>query len=142
MAGAAIHGTPRRVARQPGTTVIDVTEDGNWLVTSIDPDAPACEVWLGGDPSNARPVPLPSKDGNVARSRDGRRAARQLDHDVIQYSSASEDALWRLIPPERLGVRACVFSRDGERLLVLGREHRVFMWELGKLREELALRKF
>lgn len=135
-------GAPRRVARQPGTTVIDVTEEGNWLVTSVDPDAPPCEAWLGGDPGTAHPVSLPGKEGDVVHSRDGRRGARQLDHDVIQYSSASESALWRLIPPERLGVRACVFSLDGERLLVLGREHRVFVWELGKLREELALRKF
>jgi hypothetical protein len=135
-------GTPRRVARQPGTTVIDVTGDGTWLVTSIDPEAPACEAWLRGDPSTAHPVPLPKKEGHVVVSRDGSRRASQLDHDVIKYSSTSEAASWRLIPPERLGVRACVFSLEGDRLLVLGREHRIFMWELGRLHEELARRGF
>ena len=134
--------TPIRVDRQPGTTVIDVTDDGTWLVTSLDPEAPPCEAWLGGDSKTARAVPLPVKAENVTPSRDGRRSARVLDQDVIQYSSTGEGAPWRLIPPERLGIRGCVFSRDGNRLFVLGHEHRLFVWEVGKLREELALRKF
>ena len=135
-------GTPHRVPRQPGTTIIDVTDDGTWLVTSIDPEAPPCEAWIGGDPSTARPVPLPVREKLAAQSRDGHRSARPMDDDEIKFSSKNDDASWRLIPPERLGVRACVFSLDGERLIVLGREHRVFVWELGKLREELARRKF
>jgi WD40 repeat protein len=135
-------GQARRVPRQPGTTIIDVTDDGTWLVTSIDPEAPPCEAWSGGDPDTARPVPLPAKHENVVQSRDGSRRARHLDDDVIEYSSTSHTASWRLTPPERLGVRACVFSPDGERLFVLGREHRVFTWELGTLREELARRGF
>jgi len=135
-------GKARRVPRQPGTTIIDVTDDGTWLVTSIDPEAPPCEAWSGGDPDTARPVPLPAKHENVAHSRDGSRRARHLDDDAIDYSSANDTTSWRLTPPERLGVRACVFSPDGERLFVLGREHRVFMWDLGKLREELARRGF
>jgi WD40 repeat protein len=134
-------GTRRRVPRQPGTTVIDVTADGTWLVSSIDPEAPPCEAWRGGDPATARAVPLPAKDLHVIRSRDGRHHARQLD-DVIKYSSTGDGVAWKLVPPERLGIRDCVFSMDGDRLFVLGREHRLFVWDLGTLREELARRKF
>ena len=68
-------GLPRRVPRQPGTTVIDVTEDGTWLVTSIDPDAPACEAWVGGDPSTAKPVPLPANDPRRVKTRTGQGGA-------------------------------------------------------------------
>jgi WD40 repeat protein len=135
-------GDPRRVARPPGTTVIDVSPDGAWLVTSIDPEAPPCEAWPGGNPDRAHPVPLPVREKNAAISRDLRRRATQLDGDVIKFSSSIEGASWRLTPPERIGVHACVFSLDGKRIFVLGREHRIFVWDLGMLRAELERMKF
>ena len=128
---------PNRVPRQPGMTVLDVTADGTWLVASIDPDAPPCEAWPGGNPDGAHPVPLPVKDRTVTRSPDQRQRASLLEHDVIKYASASEDASRRLTPPERIGVHATIFSLDGNSLFVLGREHRIFTWDLGVLQAEL-----
>ena len=132
-----IPGTPRRVARPPGTTVVDVTADGTWLVTSIDPEAPPCEAWPGGNPDGAHPVPLPVKDRTVARSADQRSRASCLDHDVIKCTLSGDIASWRLTPPERIGVHAAIFSLDGNSLFVLGREHRIFTWDLGVLQAEL-----
>ena len=135
-------GNPKRVARQPGTTIVDVTADGTWLVTSIDSEAPPCEAWLHGDPATAQPCPLPERAKDIVQSRDGRRSERQLGQDVVSHAVAGEGTATRLIPPERIGVHASVFSLDGNRLLVLGREHRVFSWELARLERELAERKF
>jgi hypothetical protein len=135
-------GVPTRVPRQPGTTVIDVTEDGTWLVTSIDPDAPPCEAWTGGDPSTARPALISAQDWREVKTMDGRSSARISEDDVVRYSPADHPVSWQLIPPERLGVRACAFSMAGDRLFLLGREHRLFAWDLERLRKELEKLKF
>jgi WD40 repeat protein len=47
----------------------------------------------------------------------------------------------RLIPPVRIDVNSVAWSREGDRLYVLGTGHRVFEWNLSALRRELAARK-
>ena len=87
-------------------------------------------------------MPLPTHDPRKLKTRTGERRAEIVDDDVIHYREAEDRHSWQLIPPERIGIRACVFSAKGDRMFVLGREHRVFTWDLEQLRQELAQRKF
>ena len=135
-------GTPQRVARPPGSTVLDVTADGTWLVTSVDPEAPACEAWPGGNAAQARPVPRPPGDNGPVSAHSGGKIATLLDQDVIEYFPGGNRPAWRLTPPGRPGITALAFIRDGTRLMLLGRDHRVFVWNLSRLETELAARKF
>jgi WD40 repeat protein len=134
-------GNPVAVDRPPGTAVVDVLGNGDWIVTSKDPDAPACQLWPMGDSTKLRETNLPKREGGLIRlESQGLVAVVQSGDAILLTKNGSE--LMRLIPPEPIGIRGGVFSSDANRLFLLGRDHRIFTWELERLKTELTSRKF
>ena len=129
-------GKTVRVPRIPGSTVLDVVPDG-WLVSVTDDEGgKSCEMWPGGDPEQARPAEFADESAVVgAAGPDGVRAVLGSD-GVIEVTRVDGNRM-RLVLPHDPGVRAMAFSRDGGRLLVLTRLHRVCTSDLAELSKTL-----
>lgn len=126
---------PERVPRVPGSTVLDVRPDGGWIVSVEDEDGnTACELWPGGNSTEARPTeepPDPATTITATHPASGQSATlAEGDTIVVRRADGSE---LRLIPPLDPGVRALRFSPDGQRLLILTRLHRVLSWDVTAL---------
>ena len=121
--------------------MVDVLDNGDWIVTSKDPDAPACQLWPMGDSTKLRETILPQRvEGLIRLENRGLEALVQPQDSILLTQHGNE--LMRLIPPEAIGIRGGVFSTDATRLFLLGRDHRIFTWELERLKTELTSRKF
>lgn len=136
-----VPSAPIPVDRPPGTKVVDVLETGDWIVTSKDPDAPPCQLWPMGDATKLREAALPAGNGGVIQLAKPELQAVIQPQDVVVLTEQGRQ-LMRLLPPETIGIRSGVFSADGTRLYLMGRDHRVFTWELERLKSELTSRKF
>ena len=125
-------GVPSRVPRVPGSTVLDVLPEG-WLVALTDEEGgESHELWPGGDPDQARPAAAPRvKTGGVRTNGGGGTATLGTDGEIqVQRSDGTR---LRLVPPFEPGIRAMTVSKDGSRLILLTRLHRVFTWDLAAL---------
>ncbi|MES2475550.1 MAG: WD40 repeat domain-containing serine/threonine protein kinase [Verrucomicrobiota bacterium] len=125
---------PTRLPRVPGSTVLDVLSNGDWIVSVMDEDGnDSRELWPTGNFEEARPLKKAAalKSPVVSAAADGR-SATLIHEDEIEVRNSDGKRL-RLVPPLNPGVRGLAFSADGERLLILTRNHRVFSWNLGEL---------
>jgi hypothetical protein len=132
---------PRPVKRPPGSAVAAIQPDGSWIVRLTDPDAgeESWERWPHGDSARglawneipARPEPL------TAISADGRQTARLLPGDRLSISARGAAEADEIILPEPLGARGLVFDQQGIRLILVSKEHRVFSWDMERLRAAL-----
>lgn len=132
---------PQPVKRPPGSAVAAIQPDGGWIVRLADPDAgeESWERWPGGDSAQATPWPdVPARpEPLVASAAHARASARLLPGDVLSVSAAGADQADEIILPESLGVRGLAFDQDGIRVILVSKEHRVFSWDLARLRAAL-----
>ncbi|MBI5688729.1 MAG: protein kinase [Verrucomicrobia bacterium] len=116
--------------------------DGRWLVTGTDTEF---QTWtlpgLKAGPRWERPLDG-SRWGTPVFSPDGRWLACDRPMGEVEVRDTRD---WseqvRLIPPVRVDINSVAWSREGDRLYVLGTGHRVFEWNLSAFRRELAARK-
>jgi len=95
------------------------------------------KTWkeLGPWPGNLGPGFI----GEAAISADGRLGALEQQGDGIDIFTLPERRLLvKLTPPQPVSARAMTFSVDGEKIFVLGANHRLFEWNLKALNEELG----
>ncbi len=123
-------GERRQVKRVPGATVLDVRQNGDWLVAvSDDLGDRVFELWPSGNPEQAAvleiPPPMPDDP-----------ATRILDEETIEQIDATDLPL-KLTAPNRPGIVATCLTRDGRRLIAVTKTHRVISWDLEKLRKAL-----
>ena len=116
--------------------------DGRWFATGTDVEY---QVWSLPDlqPGPRWPRSLEGGGfwGTTVFSPDGRWVAcdrLQGEVEVREAGEFREQVL--LMPPLRIDLASAAWSRDGERLYLLGVGHRVFEWNLAALRRELAAR--
>lgn len=125
-------GASERLPKVPGTTVLKVQPDGGWVVKVKDEDGnESCETWPAGDAAAARPVSMPEKDSGIITAMhpvNGQKAAL-TSGDIIEVRLANGTEM-HLTLPLNPSVRALQFSSDGQRLLMLTRQHRLFSWDL------------
>jgi WD40 repeat protein len=125
-------GVTSRVPRVPGSTVLDVLPEG-WLVAVTDEEGgESHELWPGGDPDQARPASAPGAMASEVRTKGEGGVATVGNDGAIQVQRPDGTRL-RLVPPLEPGIRAMAFSKDGSRLILLTRLHRVFTWDLAGL---------
>lgn len=125
-------GVTSRVPRVPGSTVLDVSPEG-WLVAVTDEEGgESHELWPGGDAGQARPVDEPGVHTSGIRT-EGEGGIATLGSDGGIEVQRRDGTKLRLVPPLDPGIRAMKFSKDGSRLIVLTRLHRVFTWDLAAL---------
>ena len=124
-----VPGERRQVKRAPGATVLDVRQDGDWLVAVLDDEGNrGFELWPAGDRDNAAALggaPPPEAS-----------AARIMDEETIALNDTDGTPL-KLAAPNRPGIVAVCRSRDGGRLIAVTKAHRVISWDLEKLRQAL-----
>ncbi len=76
--------------------------------------------------------------GWIATGADGKLAAIQQERDVIELIDVPHQRLLaRLEPPSSIEIQGLAFSASGDRLFIAGMGHRVYEWDLTKLRGEL-----
>lgn len=132
-------GPKRRIPKIPGSSILDVNSDGDWLVSVEDEDGNVtCELWPDGDATRSRSAvepPEPETAISATHAPSGFSATLvEGDTILIRHPNGNES---RLIPPLDPGVRALLFSNDGTRLFILSRLHRVHSWDLSELAAEL-----
>lgn len=87
----------------------------------------------------ARGFPGNSLAGPVTFSPDGSLLATTLDHYRLElFRTGSFESITTLANPDFTTISKVDFSRDGQRLLVVGTGPRAHVWDLGRLREELG----
>ncbi len=125
-------GEPLRVPKVPGSTVLDVRSDGGWIVSVKDEEGnTSCELWPGGNSDQARPIEKPPElPQSIATDDPASGQTATLSNDDTVVIRRRDGSTLRLTVPLNPGARALWFSRDGRRLLVLTRLHRVFSWDL------------
>jgi serine/threonine protein kinase/WD40 repeat protein len=113
--------------------------DSRWLVASL--ESGYCmwetESWKPGVSWTAH---LDSfNPGEIAFSDDGRLIVARQEREVFRLLSFPDcQELVTLKPPLVVPIRSARLSADGRRLWLLGAAFRVFEWNLGQLRSELA----
>ena len=113
--------------------------DNRWLVASV--ESGYCtwetETWKPGTPWAAH---LDSGNpGEIAFSDDGRLVAARQEREVFRLLSFPDcKELVTLKPPLVVSFRSACLSADGRRLWLLSSGYRLFEWNLGQLRTELA----
>jgi serine/threonine protein kinase len=133
-------GTPERVPRPPGSSVLEVQTDSSWLVSVVDEDGnTSIELWPGGHASAATPgsYAAPAQETITATHAASNQTATVNPSGVIVWSRDSETL--RLTPPMRPDIRALLFSPDGSRLLMMTNQHHLFSWDLPALIRALKI---
>ena len=128
-------GTPTRVPRVPGSSVLEVRPDGGWLVSVSDEEGnQSHELWPGGNSDQARTIEatLVKEPPIRARHDPSGLTASLNDGDIIELRFPDRGTM-KLTPPMNPGVRALWFSPNAEKLVILTRTHRVFSWDLEEL---------
>jgi eukaryotic-like serine/threonine-protein kinase len=113
--------------------------DSRWLVASLESGYCTWETesWKPGASWAAH---LDSfNPGEIAFSDDGQLIAARQEREVFRLLSFPDcQELVTLKPPLIVPIRTARLSADGRRLWLLGAAFRVFEWNLGQLRSELA----
>ena len=128
----------KQVDREPGTTVLDIQSDGAWRVKVLNEDGePSFACWPQGDPSLTKPLvqnqpTLPNQ--LVTSSRDGTCLAEALETNVVRLTGKRE---LTLTPPIHTKFQQILFAHDGDRLIGIAEDYRIFDWDLKLLDEEL-----
>jgi WD40 repeat protein len=115
--------------------------DSRWFVTGTEVEFQAWSLpELQPGPRWQRPIEG-GPWGTPVFSPDGRWVGcnRSLGEIEVREARGFREQVL-LIPPLRFDFASAVWSRDGERLFLLGAGHRVFEWNLAALRRELAAR--
>jgi WD40 repeat protein len=122
-----------------GIDQIWFSPDSRWLVASLENGYCTWETesWKPGVSWAAH---LDSGNpGEIAFSDDGRLVAARQEREVFRLLSFPDGhELVTLKPPLVLSIRSACLSADGRRLWLLGSGYRLFEWNLGQLRTELA----
>ena len=121
------HGRPggiQRLARVPGSTVLDVTAGGDWLVSVLHEDGETDhELWPGGDSTKAR-----APDGAIPQS----------DHGIVVRGNevcvpGPDGKPIRLAIPNATGIADACATRDGSQVIIVTTDHRVMSWRMKTL---------
>jgi eukaryotic-like serine/threonine-protein kinase len=123
-------GERRQVKRVPGATVLDVRQNGDWLVAVMDDLGDRVfELWPSGNPEQAAvlesPPPMPDDP-----------TTEILDGETIIHTDTTGFPL-KLTAPNSPGIVAACLSRDGRCLIAVTKTHRVISWDLESLRKAL-----
>lgn len=117
-------GKTERLARVPGSTVLDVTTEGHWLVSVLNEDGePEHELWPGGDSAKAT-----AHDGIIPESGG---AIEVRGNQVVV--SATDGKPWRLTIPNATGIADACATRDGSLVIIVTMDHRVMSWRMKTL---------
>jgi serine/threonine protein kinase/WD40 repeat protein len=122
-----------------GIDEIWFSPDSRWLVASLESGYRTWETE-GWKPGASWAAHLDSGNpGEIAFSDDGRLVAARQEREVFRLLSFPDcKELVTLKPPLVVSFRSACLSADGRRLWLLGSGYRLFEWDLGKLRVELA----
>jgi hypothetical protein len=122
-----------------GIDQIWFSPDSRWLVASVESGYCTWETqsWKPGASWAAH---LDSGNpGEIGFSDDGRLMAARQEREVFRLLSFPDcKELVTLKPPLVVSIRNVCLSADGRRLWLLGSGYRLFEWNLGQLKMELA----
>jgi WD40 repeat protein len=133
--------TGRPVARLPAQHAerLCFSPDSKWLVASVETGYATWSTsdWKPGASWEAR---LDSGDpGEISFSDDARLVVARQEREVFRLLTFPEcKELVTLKPPLSIAVRNALLSGDGSRLWLLAGGYRIFEWNIGELRKELA----
>jgi WD40 repeat protein len=123
----------------PGIDQVWFSPNSQWLVASVEN---AYSTWETGAWRSGRswPAHLDSGDpGELAFSDDSRLVVARQERETFRLMTFPEcRELVTLKPPLVVPMRSACFSPDGSRVWLLAAGYRLFEWNLGQLRTELA----
>lgn len=134
---------PTRLPKVPGSSVLDVLKNGDWIVSVLGEDGnPYCEVWVEGNSEKSKPMPQPVEERSIMAEHETKGQSAILAKENEIELLTREGLRMRLMLPLNPGVRRLAFSPDGNQLLILTRQHRMFSWDLRELTANLDARGF
>jgi len=123
-----------KVNRPPGSTVIDVLTDGNWLVDAYDEDEERIRyIWPSGNFESALPASQQTSTPDTKTSTNIIGGRSIFVGGPYQFT---------LTPPTPTRILQVVSSRDSSHVFAIGEDHRVLEWDVGELDAELRQNGF
>lgn len=127
-------GEPSQVKRPPGSRVIDLMEDGTWLMSVTDDQGnETFQGWPDGDSTKA-----------IAMDRDGEEPSdrvRLIDGATLE-TTAPDGSTMRLIGPNLPDFAGACRSGNPARVIAVTKDHRVFSWNLDELARVISREGF
>jgi hypothetical protein len=127
-------GVPAQVKRPPGSRVIDVLENGTWLMSLPDDQGnERFQGWPDGDSARA-----------IAMNRDGEKPSSKvtiIDGATLE-TTAPDGSTMRLIGPNLPDFAGACRSGNPARVIAVTKDHRVFSWNLDELARVISREGF
>jgi serine/threonine protein kinase len=130
-----VPGVVEKIARIPGSSIMNVDESGAWLVRIMDDEEKYFyEIWPKGDTRQAIPAEVPDEK------------VRSPNHAMIypdgRISVTFMGVRLLLTPPPSAVPRSAILSTTGDQIFVLCHQHRVLAWDLLALTKALKAEGF
>jgi hypothetical protein len=121
-------GKPERLTRVPGSTVLDVTAGGQWLVSVLNEDGETNrELWPDGDSTKAR-----AHQETIPRTSRG----IEVRGNEVRVPAA-DGTTRRLTVPNAAGIADAAVTPDGSQVIIVNMDHRVMSWRVKTLADTL-----
>jgi tetratricopeptide (TPR) repeat protein len=119
---------------------VGFSPDGRWLISSTYPDAsrPAYHFWRVGTWELDRRSEHEQIAHQTAFTGDGRLMALRVDDQISLADAATGRELARLPTLQPVGATPLAFSPDGTRLVVSTEQNTALLWDLRRIRDQLA----
>ncbi len=128
----------RRVQRSPGSRVIDVKDDGAWLIEQLDDEGlHSLSLWPDGKMGEAIPLPTQNQDPKKLHqitNTSGQLIAQVLGPGLIKWHKAEP---LTLTAPEPLEIHQILITQDEEKLIAISQSGRILEWNFPLLKAEL-----
>ena len=130
--------TVEKVPRLPGSTILDILPNGDWLTEIRDEDDNRShQLWPQGNFNQGTPTNLsPSSNPLQITACNGTQTAQALPDSTIQLTGLFE---FKLTPPGRPKIIQILFLEETFRLIAITEDYRILAWDLLEL--ELNLEK-
>jgi serine/threonine protein kinase/WD40 repeat protein/tetratricopeptide (TPR) repeat protein len=119
---------------------VDFSPDGRWLISSTYPDAspPSYHFWRVGTWELDRRIEHERIALQRAFTADGRLMALGIDTKVSLADAATGRELARLSTPQPVAQTPLAFNSDGTKLVVGSDRNTALVWDLRRIRDQLA----
>ncbi len=125
--------------RVPGTSIISIDPQGVWTVRVLDEDGSATlERWPSGDPEATQPLEADAQfELDLRSAADSRRnqRARVTQEETVQLTGKRNLIL---TPPLQTRFQQILLTADGNRLIGISQDYRLFDWDLTRIDQQLA----